>query len=127
MVLADPAVESLSSFIGIDGTNPTMNTGRMQINLKPLDDRGISASDVIRRLQPKVAAGAGHRSVHAAGAGSDGGRSRVPHAVSVQPGSRRPERAARMGAANWSRSCRQCRSCAMSPAISRPADYRRNW
>jgi multidrug efflux pump len=54
-ILKDPAVESLSSFIGIDGTNTTINTGRIQINLKPLEERGISASDVIRRLQPALA------------------------------------------------------------------------
>jgi multidrug efflux pump len=54
IVLKDPAVENLSSFIGIDGTNTTMNSGRMLINLKPLDDRKIGASDVIRRLQPKL-------------------------------------------------------------------------
>jgi multidrug efflux pump len=54
-ILKDPAVESLSSFIGIDGTNTTLNTGRIQINLKPLEDRKISASDVIRRLQPQLA------------------------------------------------------------------------
>jgi len=54
-ILEDPAVESLSSFIGIDGTNITLNSGRIQINLKPLAERGISASDVIRRLQPRLA------------------------------------------------------------------------
>jgi len=51
IVLEDPAVESLSSFIGADGTNTTLNSGRLSINLKPLDQRNISASDVIRRLQ----------------------------------------------------------------------------
>lgn len=51
-ILNDPAVDSLSSFIGIDGTNSTMNSGRIQINLKPLEERHISATDVIRRLQP---------------------------------------------------------------------------
>jgi multidrug efflux pump len=55
VILKDPAVESLSSFIGIDGTNTTLNTGRIQINLKPLAERKISASDVIRRLQPELA------------------------------------------------------------------------
>jgi multidrug efflux pump len=55
VILKDPAVESLSSFIGIDGTNTTLNTGRIQINLKDLDVRKISASDVIRRLQPELA------------------------------------------------------------------------
>jgi multidrug efflux pump len=50
IILKDPAVESLSSFIGADGTNTTLNSGRMSINLKPLDQRDLSASDVIRRL-----------------------------------------------------------------------------
>ncbi len=51
VILRDPAVESLSSFVGADGTNTTLNSGRFSINLKPLEDRSISASDVIRRLQ----------------------------------------------------------------------------
>jgi multidrug efflux pump len=55
LVLQDPAVESLSSFIGIDGTNTTLNSGRILINLKPLDVRKINAGDVIRRLQPQLA------------------------------------------------------------------------
>jgi len=55
VILADPAVASLSSFIGVDGTNTTVNTGRIQINLKPLEDRDANASEVIRRLAPKVA------------------------------------------------------------------------
>jgi multidrug efflux pump len=55
VILKDPAVESLSSFIGIDGTNTTLNTGRIQINLKDLDVRKVNASDVIRRLQPELA------------------------------------------------------------------------
>jgi multidrug efflux pump len=59
VILQDPAVESLSSFIGIDGTNTTLNTGRIQINLKPLEERKISASDVIRRLQPELSKVAG--------------------------------------------------------------------
>ncbi|HUX70799.1 MAG TPA: efflux RND transporter permease subunit, partial [Cellulomonadaceae bacterium] len=54
-ILKDPAVQSLSSFIGIDGTNTTMNSGRIQINLKPLAQRGASASEIIRRLQPELA------------------------------------------------------------------------
>ncbi len=55
VILKDPAVQSLSSFIGIDGTNTTLNSGRIQINLKPLAERNASASDVIRRLQPELA------------------------------------------------------------------------
>jgi multidrug efflux pump len=54
VILQDPAVESLSSFIGIDGTNTTLNSGRFQINLKPLRERSLSAAEVIRRLQPAV-------------------------------------------------------------------------
>ena len=54
VMLQDPAVESLSSFIGADGTNTTLNSGRMSINLKPLNVRKISASDVIRRLQQSL-------------------------------------------------------------------------
>ena len=54
VILQDPAVDSLSSFIGVDGTNTTLNNGRILINLKPLADRGITATDVIRRLQPKL-------------------------------------------------------------------------
>jgi multidrug efflux pump len=54
VVLKDPAIDSLSSFIGIDGTNTTLNSGRILINLKPLNERKVSASDVIRRLQPHL-------------------------------------------------------------------------
>ncbi len=54
IILDDPAVESLSSFIGADGTNTTLNSGRMSINLKPLDQRDRSAADVIRRLQSSL-------------------------------------------------------------------------
>jgi multidrug efflux pump len=54
VILDDPAVESLSSFIGADGTNITTNSGRMSINLKPLEARKINAADVIRRLQTKL-------------------------------------------------------------------------
>lgn len=54
VILKDPAVESLSSFIGVDGTNVTLNSGRILINLKPLAKRKGSAGDVIRRLQPEL-------------------------------------------------------------------------
>jgi multidrug efflux pump len=50
-ILKDPDVVSLSSFVGVDGTNSTLNTGRFLINLKPRDKRSTSASDVIRRLE----------------------------------------------------------------------------
>ena len=56
VILEDPAVKSLSSFIGVDGSNPTLNSGRFLINLKPLSQRDANAADVIRRLQDKLAA-----------------------------------------------------------------------
>ena len=90
IILQDPAVESLSSFVGIDGTNTTVNSGRILINLKPLDVRKV---DITHGYQPPAAEAGGrqrHHAVLAAGAGPDGRRSREPHAVSVQP--RRSER-----------------------------------
>jgi multidrug efflux pump len=55
VILKDPAVDSLSSFIGVDGVNTTPNSGRIQINLKSRDQRKENASEVIRRLQPQLA------------------------------------------------------------------------
>ncbi|WP_347328749.1 MdtB/MuxB family multidrug efflux RND transporter permease subunit, partial [Ralstonia pseudosolanacearum] len=55
VILKDPAVESLSSFIGVDGTNTTLNSGRMLINLKPKDARDADATEIIQRLQPELA------------------------------------------------------------------------
>ena len=54
VVLKDPAVAGLSSFIGVDGTNATLNSGRLLISLKPLGERDASASEVIRRLGPEL-------------------------------------------------------------------------
>jgi multidrug efflux pump len=58
-ILKDPDVVSLSSFIGVDGTNTTLNTGRFLINLKPRNDRSLNASAIIRRLQSEISAVAG--------------------------------------------------------------------
>ncbi|MGZ4731638.1 MAG: multidrug efflux RND transporter permease subunit [Terriglobales bacterium] len=55
VILKDQDVSSLSSFIGIDGTNSTPNSGRIQINLKPRDERKSTATEIIRRLQPELA------------------------------------------------------------------------
>src|SRR5262249_6698160 len=55
VITRDPAVESLSSFVGIDQSNTTLNNARMLINLKPREERDLNASDVIRRLQPRLA------------------------------------------------------------------------
>ncbi|MGV2287261.1 MdtB/MuxB family multidrug efflux RND transporter permease subunit [Trinickia sp. YCB016] len=54
-ILKNPDVDSLTSFIGVDGSNITLNSGRMLINLKPRDDRSKSASEVIRDIQKDVA------------------------------------------------------------------------
>jgi multidrug efflux pump len=54
VILQDPGVQSMSSFIGADGTNTTTNSGRMAITLKPLNQRHAGASDIIRRLAPKL-------------------------------------------------------------------------
>ncbi|HEX9390336.1 MAG TPA: MdtB/MuxB family multidrug efflux RND transporter permease subunit [Usitatibacteraceae bacterium] len=55
VILEDPAVASVSSFIGVDGVNTTLNSGRMFINLKPHEQRNVSATQIIERLKPKVA------------------------------------------------------------------------
>src|SRR6202158_975473 len=55
VLLKDPAVESVSSFIGVDGVNTTLNSGRLLINLVPKSARSLDASGVIRRLQPQLA------------------------------------------------------------------------
>jgi multidrug efflux pump len=55
VVLKDPDVQSLSSFIGVDGTNMTPNSGRLQINLRPREERSADASGIIRRLGPELA------------------------------------------------------------------------
>jgi multidrug efflux pump len=55
VVIKDPAVENLASFVGVDGVNLTPNNGRIQITLKPLEERDANASEIIRRLQPELA------------------------------------------------------------------------
>ncbi|MEG0858741.1 MAG: MdtB/MuxB family multidrug efflux RND transporter permease subunit [Pseudomonas sp.] len=54
VILKDPAVQSLSSYIGVDGDNATLNSGRLLINLKPHGERDLTAAQVIARLQPEV-------------------------------------------------------------------------
>src|SRR5205823_14641515 len=55
VVLQDPDGQALASFIGADGTNPTTNSGRLNITLKPRSQRSASAAEIIARLQPRVA------------------------------------------------------------------------
>jgi multidrug efflux pump len=54
VILQDPAVASLSSYIGVDGDNATLNSGRMLINLKPHNERDLTATQIIQRLQPEL-------------------------------------------------------------------------
>ena len=84
VVLQDPAVDNVSSFIGVDGTNTTLNSGRIQITLKPLEVRKISATrgDPTHAGQGKQRGG--HPALPAAAAGPDRGRSRQPHPVPVR-------------------------------------------
>ncbi|MFR2698350.1 MAG: efflux RND transporter permease subunit, partial [Proteus mirabilis] len=58
-LIDDPAVENIASFVGIDGSNATLNTGRLQITLKPLDQRDSRIDEIIPRLQARVASIAG--------------------------------------------------------------------
>ena len=99
VILNDPAVESLSSFIGIDGTNTTINSGRLLINLKPLDQRGVGVSEIIDRLHAQACRGAGDHAVSAAGAGPDRGGPHQPDAISIQSGGCERDRAGQLGAA----------------------------
>ena len=55
IIMKDPAVESVSSFIGVDGTNAALNSGRLQINLKPLSERSERIPEIIDRLQQQTA------------------------------------------------------------------------
>ena len=54
-ILKDPDVVSITSYVGIDGTNPTLNNGRFLINLRARDDRSLTAGDIARRIQQEVA------------------------------------------------------------------------
>ena len=121
VILKDPDVESLSSFIGVDGTNTTPNSGRIQINLKPRDQRKSTATEIIRRLQPELAKVQRHHPVHAAGAGPDRGRPRQPHAVSILDGRCRRAGAVGLGSRSWWTNCASCLHCATWPPISRMA------
>ncbi len=112
-------MESLSSFIGVDGTNTTLNSGRILINLKPLAERKDQRDRRDHPLAAETGADLGNHSVHAAGAGSDRRRSREPDAVSIHAGRSEQRRTERLCAAPGGAGCSKRRNCATWPAISR--------
>ena len=93
----DPDVQSVASFIGADGTNPTTNSGRLSITLKPRDQRTASARRDHRAPAAEARAGRGHPGLPAVGAGPADRQPRQPHAVPVHARGRRPDRARRRG------------------------------
>ncbi len=97
-ILKDPDVASLSSFIGVDGSNTTLNSGRFLINLKPKDERSLNATEIGRRLQQETAGVPGVSLYLAAGAGPDDRRLGQPHAIPVRAGEPEPVGVQRMGA-----------------------------
>ncbi len=98
VLLADPAVEGVSSFIGADGTNTTLNSGRIQINLKAAGPARNLRNRRDRPAGAQAGEGGRHPALHAAGAGSHRGRPREPHAVPIHRGRPQPDRAERSGA-----------------------------
>ena len=83
-VLKDPDVASLSSFIGVDGTNTTPNSGRVQINLKPKDERSDDVTAIIKRLQQETAGVEGITLYMQPVQDLDSGRPHQPHPIPVQ-------------------------------------------
>ena len=125
VLLADPAVENISSFIGADGTNTTLNSGRIQITLKPLDQRHISATAGDSAAGTEAGPGGGHQALHAAGAGSDRGRHRQPHRVSIHARRSQPERAEYGGPRPDGATSRSCRNWPTWSPINNWAAWRR--
>ena len=93
VILKDPDVVSLSSFIGVDGVNMTPNSGRIQINLKPRDERSGDALQGHPAAPAGAGGGRGHHPLHATGPGPHGRGPGQPHAVPVHDAGRRRPRA----------------------------------
>ena len=81
VLLKDKDVASITSFVGVDGSNLTLNSGRFLINLKPQGQRADGIAEIIRRLGGEAAACRGRQALHAAGAGPDDRRQRHPRAI----------------------------------------------
>ncbi len=110
IILQDPAVENLSSFIGIDGTNTTLE--QRTHSHQPEAARGAEDQRERRRSPPAAGAGQGpgHHVVHAAGAGSLGRGSGEPHAIPVHAGRSEPGRVEHVRAADARQAADSCRS-----------------
>jgi multidrug efflux pump len=126
VILQDPDVVSLSSFIGVDGTNMTPNSGRIQINLKPRDVRTATASEIIRRLQDKLSSVSGiqlyMQAVQDLSVEDRVSRTQFQYTLEAAD---RNELATWVP--RWFKSCNPCRSCVTSPATSRPAAWKQTW
>ncbi len=118
VVLTDPAVQTLASFVGVDGVNLTPNNGRIQITLKPLEERDASAVGYHPPSATETGASWRHRPVHAGGAGSFGGEPRQPDAVSIHAGSADSGRTQYLGAENDRPDEADTRYCRTLRAIS---------
>lgn len=118
IILKDPAVESLTSFVGVDGTNPALNSARLQINLKPLDERDDRVQTVISRLQQAVDGVPGVALYLQPTRGPDHRHHGEPHPVSIHPAGKLP-RGAEHGCRRCSAACRPSRSWPTSAATGR--------
>ena len=121
VVRADPDVATVSSFIGADGTNPTLNNGRLAIALKPRDKRARDAQQIIDRIGARLRDVGGITRLPAGCPGPANREPRQPDAVPVHDRGRRPDGAGGLGAAHRSTACASCPSWPTSPAISRRA------
>ena len=116
--------QSLSSFIGVDGNNVTLNSGRFLINLKPRDERSATVDGRHPAPAARDRRRAGHHAVHAAGAGPDARQHRQPHPVPIHPGERRLRRARAPGRrSSWPR-CASSRSSRTWSATRRTTAWR---
>ncbi len=119
VVLKDPDVAGLSSFIGVDGINTTPNSGRIQITLKPHEERNVIGLGHHPPPPARAREGRRHHALHAARSGPDGGEPRQPHAVPVHPRRRERRRAGRLDAPARGEAARSGRSSGTWRATSR--------
>ncbi len=125
-MLAEPDVTGLSSFIGVDGSNATLNSGRMLITLAPHDRRTRTATEIIATLRTRLQEVARHRGLPAAGTGPDDRGPRQPHAVPVHHGGSRRRPGSASGCRSWWIASAPRLNCSMWRATCRTAGCRRS-